>query len=261
MHLSAINLYPIKSARGISLESSTLDDFGLTGDRRWMVVDSAGRFVSQREAHKLALAEVAVEGEDVLVSGAEVGELRVGPPSATASSLRVTIWGDECQAIDGGPVAAEWFTRFLGFQARLVFMPDSTFRTVNPDYVPARRRVSFADAYPLLLATEGSLADLNRRMDQPLPMNRFRPNLVVSGSEPFAEDQWKRVQVGEVAFDVVKPCDRCVTTTIDQATAAAGKEPLRTLAQFRKWNGQVYFGQNIVHQSPGTLRMGDLVTA
>lgn len=261
MHLSAINLYPIKSARGITLSAATLDDFGLAGDRRCMVVDATGRFVSQRESHRLALADVALEGDDLLVSGAGVGMLRIGRPPATAATLPVTIWDDECLAIDGGPMAAEWFTRFLGFPARLVYMPDSTFRTVNPDYVTRQRRVSFADAYPLLLATEGSLEDLNRRMEQPLPMNRFRPNLVVSGSAPFIEDQWKCVQVGEVSFDVVKPCDRCVTTTIDQATGVAGKEPLRTLAGFRKWNGQVYFGQNIVHRSSGTLRIGDQVTA
>jgi uncharacterized protein YcbX len=260
MHLSALNLYPIKSARGISLSSGKLDDFGLAQDRRWMVVDSAGRFVSQRESHRLALVHVAVEGADLVVGGAGAPDLRISPPSEDVRVEPVTIWDDECQARDAGSSAAEWFSRFLGLPVRLVYMPDTTFRTVNPDFVPERRRVGFADAYPVLLIGEGSLQELNRRMEQPLPMNRFRPNLVVAGSAAFAEDGWKTVKVGEVTFDVVKPCDRCVTTTIDQSTGLAGKEPLRTLALFRKWNGQVYFGQNLVHHAPGVLHIGDSIT-
>jgi uncharacterized protein len=259
MQLAAINLYPIKSARGISLPAGQLDDFGLTADRRWMVVDAAGRFVSQRESHRMALIEVALDGKDLVVSGAGEGALRIPVPREEARTERVTIWDDECLAQDGGQEAAAWFSRFLGTPVRLMYMPPATFRTVNPNYVPEKRRVSFADAYPLLLTTEGSLEDLNRRMGQPLPMNRFRPNLVVTGSEPFAEDQWKTIAVAEVTFDVVKPCDRCITTTINQSTGEAGKEPLRTLATFRKWNGQVYFGQNLVHRSLGILRVGDAV--
>jgi uncharacterized protein YcbX len=260
MYLSAINLYPIKSAGGIAVPSWTLDDFGLVLDRRWMVVDATGRFVSQREAHRLALVDVALEGNDLWVSGPGAGELRISPPGEQANHFKVVIWGDECQARDGGPEAGEWFSRYLGFPARLVYMPDTSFRPVNPKYVPQRRRVSFADAYPLLLVGESSLDELNRRMAQPLPMNRFRPNFVVSGSEPFAEDQWRYIQIGGLQFDVVKPCDRCVTTTIDQTTGEPGKEPLRTLATFRKWDGQVYFGQNVVHRSSGRVSAGDPVT-
>ncbi len=170
------------------------------------------------------------------------------------------IWGDRCEAQDGGEEAAAWFTGCLGFPARLVYMPESTFRRANPGYVAARRRVSFADAYPLLLIGSSSLVDLNQRMETALPMNRFRPNLVVSGSTPFDEDRWKQFRIGAVEFAVVKPCDRCVTTTIDQQTGVAGKEPLRTLATFRKWNGQVYFGQNVVHRQAGVLRVGQAVT-
>jgi len=259
MHLSAINLYPIKSARGIALSSVPLDEFGLAQDRRWMVVDSSGRFVSQREAHQMALVEVAVDGEALVITGAGMPDLRVTPPPADAAREQVTIWEDSCPAQSAGPEAARWFSAWLERPSRLVYMPSSTFRTANPEYVPEPRRVSFADAYPLLLIGEGSLEELNRRMDVPLPMNRFRPNLVVAGTEPFAEDQWKTIRVGDIVLDVVKPCDRCVTTTIDQATGMAGKEPLRTLAQFRKWNGQVYFGQNVVHRTPGWLRTGDPV--
>ena len=261
MHLGAIHLYPIKSARGISLSSASLDDFGLARDRRWMVVDSSGRFVSQREAHQLALVEVGLDGDDLIVGTAGLPDLRVSPPPADGPEEYVTIWGDSCLAQDGGAKAADWFSTYLDRSVRLVFMPPTTFRVANPAYVPHPRRVSFADAYPLLLIGEESLADLNRRLETPLPMNRFRPNLVVVGSEAFAEDGWTTIRVGEVVLDVVKPCDRCVTTTIDQATAVAGKEPLRTLSQFRKWKGQVYFGQNVVHRTQGILRTGDPVIA
>jgi hypothetical protein len=260
MHLSGINLYPIKSARGIALSSARLDDFGLELDRRWMVVDPAGRFVSQREAHRMALVEVGLDGADLLLGGAGAGDLRLTQPSEDTPTEAVTIWEDECLAQDGGPGAAQWFSRFLDRPVRLMFMPESTFRTANRDYVPDRRRVSFADAYPLLLIGEGSLEELNRRMKLPLPMNRFRPNLVVAGSEPFAEDGWKSIRVGSIPMDLVKPCDRCVTTTIDQLTGTTGKEPLRTLSQFRKWNGQVYFGQNVVHRTNGILNTGDPIS-
>jgi uncharacterized protein YcbX len=257
MHLSGINLYPIKSARGIALSSARLDDFGLALDRRWMVVDPDGRFVSQREVHRLALVEVGLDGDTLVVSGTGAGDLRLNRPSEEAPRESVTIWDDECLAQDGGAEAARWFSRFLDRPVRLMFMPDSTFRTANQDYVPERRRVSFADAYPLLLIGEGSLEELNRRMEVPLPMNRFRPNLVVAGGAPFVEDTWKSIRVGTISMDLVKPCDRCVTTTVDQLTGKTGKEPLRTLARFRQWNGQVFFGQNAVHRSPGTLKIGD----
>lgn len=260
MHLSAINLYPLKSARGIPLTSARLDDFGLAGDRRWMVTDHTGRFVSQREMPRMALVQVGMEGDDLVVGGAGEPDLRISRPAAGTPTEPVTIWADQCAAQNAGPAAAQWFSRYLGVPVRLMYMPETTVRIANRNYVPQPRRVSFADAYPLLLIGEGSLEDLNRRMEQPLPMNRFRPNLVVAGSDPFAEDSWKEIQVGSVAMDIVKPCDRCVTTTIDQATSVGGKEPLRTLAQFRKWNGQVYFGQNVVHRAPGMLHTGDAVT-
>jgi uncharacterized protein YcbX len=260
MHLSEINLYPIKSARGIPLTSARLDDLGLAGDRRWMVTDPTGRFVSQREVHRLALVHVAVDGDELVVGGAGAPDLRIRQPVSETPAERVTIWEDECLAQDGGVAAAQWFSRFLGAPVRLMYMPETTVRIANRNYVPEPRRVSFADAYPLLLIGEGSLEDLNRRMEQPLPMNRFRPNLVVAGSGPFAEDGWKTIHVGSIVMDIVKPCDRCVTTTIDQATGIAGKDPLRTLAQFRKWNGQVYFGQNVVHRTPGMVHRGDPVS-
>jgi uncharacterized protein YcbX len=170
--------------------------------------------------------------------------------------VEVQVWDDRCLARDLGDEPARWFSSFLGEQVRLVFMPDETFRQIDVDYVPGIRRVSFADGFPLLLIGEGSLDELNRRLPKPVPMNRFRPNLVLAGSEPFAEDTWASVQIGAVGFDVLKPCSRCVATTVDHDTAEAGKEPLRTLATFRKRGHGVYFGQNLLHQGPGSLAVG-----
>jgi uncharacterized protein len=260
MHLSGLNVYPIKSTRGVPLESGALDDFGLQHDRRWMVVDPGGTFMSQRDMPRLSQVRVGLDGEAITVAGTGAPEIRIQPPDDAAEVLTVRIWGDQCPARFAGAAAEQWFTRFLGVSARLVHMPLSTFRRVNPDYVADRRRVSFADAYPLLLIGEGSLGDLNSRLAAPLPMNRFRPNLVIAGSGAFDEDRWRTIRIGDLVFDVVKPCDRCVTTTVDQATGEKGKEPLTTLAQFRRWNGAVWFGQNLVHRSPGTLRLGDAVT-
>jgi uncharacterized protein YcbX len=173
----------------------------------------------------------------------------------------VAIWRDRCDAIDQGDAAAEWASAFLGASCRLVRIADDTVRPVDRDFaVSEGDQVGFADGYPFLLTTEESLADLNDRMAQALPMDRFRPNIVISGFEPFAEDDWRRIRIGEIAFAVVKPCARCPITTTDQATAKRGQEPLRTLATYRQVPGKgVMFGQNLIHESTGIIRVGDPV--
>jgi uncharacterized protein len=259
MHLQSIHVYPLKSARGVSLQSGTLDDFGLEHDRRWMLVDSSGTFISRRTHHQLALVDVQMDGSTLIVRAPGRQNLVVARPGPGTLETMVRVWDSECVGQDAGAGPASWFSDFLGQHLRLVYMPSTTFRRANPDYVREPRRVSFADAYPVLLIGEGSWKDLNARLASPLPMNRFRPNLVIAGTLPFEEDRWASVRVGKVVFDVVKPCDRCVATTIDNDTAGQGKEPLQTLAKYRKWNGQVYFGQNAVHQSGGTLHLGDEV--
>jgi uncharacterized protein YcbX len=138
-------------------------------------------------------------------------------------------------------------------------MADQVVRPANPAFAPPGARVSFADGFPFLLISEESLADLNGRLAVPLPMNRFRPNLVVAGCEPYAEDGWKEIRIGDVKLRVVKPCERCLVTTTDQATGERGKEPLRTLATYRKVGNDVMFGQNVVHENTGELRVGDAV--
>jgi uncharacterized protein len=259
VRLTALIVYPIKSARGIPLRESEVDEFGLRNDRRWMVVDQAGRFISQRSHPRMALVEprFAPGVLQIDAPGMRTLETPVHPTPSVAT--RVTVWDDACGATWLGETAALWFSEFLGDPCSLVHMSGDTVRPADPEYAPAGTRVSFADGFPFLLISEESLADLNRRLADPLPMNRFRPNLVVAGAEPYAEDGWDRIEIGGVRLRMVKPCARCVVTTTDQTTAQRGKEPLRTLATYRKVEGEVMFGQNVVPEGRGHLRVGDQV--
>lgn len=259
IRLTGLNIYPIKSTRGIALEESAVDRFGLRYDRRWMVVDQAGVFLSQRSHPRLALVVPSVR--DGMLQADAPGMPRLETPLHPTASVatRVTVWDDTCAATWVGDRAAEWFSRFLGTPCTLVHMADQVVRPADPAFAPPGTRVSFADGFPFLLISEESLADLNDRLADPLPMNRFRPNLVVAGGEPYAEDGWGRVEVGGVLLRVVKPCERCLVTTTDQATGERGKEPLRTLATYRKVGSGVMFGQNVVHEDTGLLRVGDPV--
>jgi uncharacterized protein YcbX len=259
LRLTGLNIYPIKAVRGIALDQSEVDEFGLRYDRRWMVVDESGGFLSQRSHARLALVAPSIRGDALCVDapGMDTLELPLHPVDIVATT--VSVWDDTCTATWVGEPAARWFSRFLECDCSLVHMSDRYVRPADPAFAPAGSRVSFADGFPFLLISEESLADLNRRLEQPLPMNRFRPNLVVAGGGPYAEDGWKKIEIGGIGFRVVKPCGRCVVTTTDQATGERGREPLRTLATYRKQGGEVMFGQNVVHEGPGCLRLGDSV--
>ncbi|HJR17282.1 MAG TPA: MOSC N-terminal beta barrel domain-containing protein [Gemmatimonadales bacterium] len=259
IRLTGLNIYPIKSARGIPLNQSVVDDFGLLYDRRWMVVDESGLFLSQRSHPRLALVVPTIGQGALEVNAPGMPPLKVPLQPSDAVATQVRVWDDVCPATWTGEHAAEWFSRFLGSRCSLVHMADQVVRPADPAYAPATTRVSFADAFPFLIISEESLADLNARLPNPLPMNRFRPNLVVAGGEPYSEDSWNHVEIGGLRLRLVKPCDRCMVTTTDQATGTRGTEPLRTLAAYRKVNGQVMFGQNAVHESSGQLRIGDPV--
>lgn len=258
--LSELHVYPIKSAAGIPLDSASVDERGIHLDRRWMVVDAAGDFVSQREAPRLALIQVSIGPDGLTVWAPGVIPLEVPMIPGAGKRTLATVWADTVEALRVGEEADRWFGEFLGARCRLVYLPDDSIRPVDPDYGRPRDRVGLADGFPFLLISEASLQDLNGRLEDPLSMNRFRPNLVVRGCGPFAEDGWRRVRIGEVEFRVVKPCARCKITTVDQATAATGKEPLRTLATYRKVGSNVLFGQNLIGDSiEGSLRVGDTV--
>ncbi|KAB2660115.1 MAG: MOSC domain-containing protein [Verrucomicrobia bacterium] len=273
LRLESIATYPVKSCAAIRHESVEVGAFGLGWDRRWMVVDAAGRFVTQRTQPRLALVRVDVGPSALAIEapGEPRLEIPLEPPAAAKRRVvatPATVWNDTVTAWDEGDVAAAWFSRWLGIDARLARFPDDAVRPVNPVYSPEPARTAFADGYPVLLATTASLGELNRRLEVrgalPVPMERFRPNLVVTGGgwEPFAEDGWKRIRIGAVEFDVAKPCTRCVMTTTDQSTGIMPEpgEPLATLATFRRWEGQVIFAQNLVHRRMGRLRVGDAVT-
>jgi uncharacterized protein YcbX len=259
LRLSGLNIYPIKSARGIPLEESEVDGFGLRYDRRWMVVDESGQFLSQRSHSRLALVVPTIRDGALRVDapGMPTLETPLDPPDTVAT--RVTVWDDSCPATWLGESPARWFTDFLGCPCSLVHMAPDVVRPADPAFAPRGSRVSFADGFPFLLISEESLGHLNRRLLEPLPMNRFRPNLVVAGGEPYAEDHWTRIEIGGIGLRIVKPCGRCVVTTTDQTTGERGREPLRTLATYRKRDGEVMFGQNVVHEGPGRLRIGDPV--
>ena len=259
LQLTALTVYPIKSAAGIPLDAWDADAFGLRYDRRWMVVDEDGQHMTQRRHPRLALVRPTIDPDRLRITAPGQTPLELPLEPSDSVTTTVVVWADVCEAVGAGERAASWFTDFLGARCSLVYMPPTTVRPADPFYAPAGIRVSFADAFPFLLISEESLADLNARLAQPLPMNRFRPNLVIAGGEPYLEDRLRDFRIGGLRLRVVKPCDRCMVTTTDQATTERGREPLRTLATYRRVDGQVLFGQTVVHFGPGRLRVGDPV--
>lgn len=259
MELSSLYIYPVKSLKGTSLQSVQVTTFGPHMDRRFMLVDEAGRFITQRQISKLALIDVALKDDRLILS------LPNSPPlpikiQTSGPSKTVIVWRDTCQAVDQGDEAAQAVSKFLEKPVRLVFMTETTFRPVDSAYAKdSSNRVSFADGFPFLIISEASLEDLNRRLGMTLSMNRFRPNLVIRGAVPYAEDAWKKIRIGQMAFDLVKPCSRCVTVCVDQQTGEKGEEPLKMLASYRKENQKIFFGQNAIHGSVGRLTVGDPV--
>jgi len=249
--------YPVKSCGGTSLASATVGPRGIVGDRRWMVVDETGEFLTQRELHRMALVSPRLIHNGLLeLSAPGMPPLTVAP-DGREDRVDVSIWSDRCVALDEGPSAAEWLSAFLEVRCRLVRFPDDATRRVDPQYGSPNDQVGFADGFSFLLTSCASLDDLNHRLAAALPMNRFRPNIVVSGGEAFEEDRWTRISIDGIVFAVVKPCARCVITTVDQRTGEASHEPLRTLATFRNVAGRgVMFGQNLIHEQSGVLHVG-----
>jgi len=257
--LSQLYVYPIKSCGGIALESAAVSATGLRYDRRWMLVDEAGGFLSQRRLPRMALISVRFGPEHLIVGAPGMPDLEVPLHPETGDLVDVCVWGDAGRGAPIGDEADRWFGEFLGFPCRLIYKPDDDVRLVDSLYAEDGDQVGFADGFSFLLISEASLDDLNGRLEEPVPMDRFRPNLVVRGCEPYAEDRWSLVRVGDVSFRVAEPCPRCAITTVDQKTGSRGKEPLRTLATYRRSGGEVFFGRNLIHASLGTVRVGDPV--
>jgi uncharacterized protein YcbX len=260
MHVSGLHVFPVKSLRGGRAAAAAVEPCGLAGDRRWMVVDPAGRFMTQRE-HPLMTRVQAVVEADSLVLSTDGGMRLTVPNNRHGALLPVRVWKDTVPARDCGSEAAARLSEALCTPCRLVYLVSQTARKIRDDFAAHDgEMVSFADGFPVLLATMASLAALNDRLTQPVPMLRFRPNLVVSGTPPWAEDRWRRIRIGEAIFRVAKPCDRCIMTTLDPETGLQpdGNEPLRTLSLFRRSvTGSVMFGQNLVPECCGVLRVGD----
>jgi uncharacterized protein YcbX len=258
VRVTALNVYPVKSCAGTPLEVAEIGRRGIRHDREFMVVALDDRFLTQRECPRLALVQPSLRDERLTLSAPGMPPLSVHPTD-DGPRRSVGIWRDTVAAVDQGDQAAEWLSTYLGAPTRLVRMPADSVRLVDPHFARTPTdQVGFADGYPLLLISEESLEDLNSRLAQPLPMNRFRPNVVVRGSgAPYAEDGWAELRIRDVRFDVVKACARCAITTTDQATAERGHEPLATLARYRQVPRGVLFGQNLIHAAEGVIAVGD----
>lgn len=267
MRLSALLIYPVKSLRGCSVSFSEVDSLGLVGDRRFMVVDESGRFVTQRTLPKMALIDTALSTSELTLSHAEYGQVSVSTGrNAAAAARSVSVWGStELSAEDCGEEAADWLGEVLSFRCRLVRIGERFRRPVIRGGGGRDDLVSFADAFPVLILGESSLAELNDRLisagNDAMTLERFRPNLVFSGGEPFDEDHWHRFRIGPMTFRASGPCARCTITTINPDTGERDFEPLRTLATYRRDptnTSEINFGQNLVHETKsGTLRLGD----
>lgn len=258
MRLASLYVHPIKSCGGVSLERAFVERRGLAGDRRFMLVDPTGAFVTGREEGRFARVKVAIEASSLLVSTAGMAPLRVPTEPHEGERIRVRVWDDETEGLVL-PEASAWFSAAIGRPLRLVYMPDDVRRPVDPRYAGERDVVGFADGFPLLLISEGSLEELARRLGRAVELERFRPNLVVAGAEPHAEDGFSRFRIGRLGFRAVKPCSRCVLTTRDPDTGELGKEPLATLATYRIRDGKVMFGMNVIPDDEGELAVGDAV--
>lgn len=256
IRLSALAVYPVKSCRGTWCRQAVVGPRGLEHDREWMVVDADGRFLTQRTLPRLATVAVELTRDALRLSVADLGAVAV-PLGERGAPRQVTVWRDRVAAESAGAAAAELLSELAGAPCELVRLPPDSVRPVDPARGGAGHQVGFADAFPFLLLSEASLAELNRRLAKPVPMDRFRPNLVVAGCGPHAEDGWAELEVGGIRLECVAPCARCIITTTDQRTGERFREPLATLAGYRRVDGKVLFGQNLVHHGRGVLTVGD----
>lgn len=257
--LTEIWIYPIKSLGGIRLSTAKVMAKGLELDRRWMLVDADGNCLTQRAHPIMSLFKLKVLKTQLTIEYRDDSiHLELNNPPAS-NPLSVTIWDDTVSTFEVNPSHSEWFSNRLGIPCKLVYFPEENDRPVNPKYHVNNEHVSLADAYPFLIIGQSSLDDLNARLSDPVPMNRFRPNFVFTGGSPYEEDTWRNFSIGSNRFVGVKPCDRCVLTTVNQETAEKGIEPLKTLSSYRKSNNKVYFGQNLVALEQKQVSVGDTI--
>src|SRR5688500_1721169 len=257
LQVSELFIYPIKSLGGIPVSNAVVTDRGLQYDRRWMLVDGSNQFMTQREFAEMALlqTEILEDGLKVYHKNKETSITIPFEPEGEAISVQV--WSDTCKGIVVDKKLNEWFSDVLGKHCQLVYMPGTTKRRVDGRYAFNKEITNFSDGYPFMTIGQSSLDDLNSRLKEKLPINRFRPNIVFTGGVAYEEDGWKRISINGINFYGVKLCSRCVITTINQDTIQKGKEPLKTLATYRQKNNKIYFGQNLLHHGQGFLHIGD----
>lgn len=260
--VTQLYVYPVKSLAGIPLQSAQVGERGFQHDRRWMLIDQNNQFITQRNIGEMALLGTAIDAQHLVIRHRhrpELGNLNVPLEADAYARLSVQIWDDACEALAVSQAADEWLSTALQSPVRLVYIPDDAPRQVEPDRVQIPMNVGFADAYPYLLLGESSLNDLNSRLANPVPMNRFRPNIVFSGAAPYQEENWGELLIGGLPFRGVKPCGRCILTTTDQDTGLrhTGGDPLKTLASYRSVGNKVLFGMNLVTLGEGVIQVGD----
>lgn len=257
----ALRIYPVKSCSGLAIGESRVAPRGLEGDRRYMLVDAGGRFLTQREHPRMALIRVTPNDSGYRISAPGLAALDLPAVASTTTDVAVTIWRDRLDAGLGDDRAHAWFSRALGLPCRLVFMDDRHHRPVSPSHGEDGDEVSFADGAPLLLTALESLDALNEQLPAPVTMDRFRANIVVRGAEPFAEDHWRRIRIGRVELEISWSCGRCIMTTVDPETGSRDDrgEPLATLQRLRPSPRGPLFGQNVIPRGLGSIRVGDPV--
>jgi uncharacterized protein len=257
--LTGIRIYPIKSLAGITRSQARVLPKGLEYDRRWMLIDENGVFLTQRVHGTMALFDVRESPQGFVITYQGDSIALPFNPGNPVNPFEVQIWDDRVVAFEVDPEFSAWFSRKLDVRCRLVAFPESNPRPIDMTLANVGENVSLADAYPLLIIGEASLADLNARLTEPMTMNRFRPNLIFSGGKPYEEDTWNKFSIGDEQFSGVKRCARCVLTTINPVTAVKGVEPLKTLATYRRRDNKIYFGQNVIAHTRNEIRIGDTI--
>jgi len=253
--LSGLAIYPIKSTAQVALSSVEMSPFGLNMDRRWMLIDDNGNMLTQRKHARMCLIQCTIEDTRLVVIAPGMQALKI-PLKNSNTNVKATVWNDTCNTFDCGKEAAEWFTHFLKTSARLVYFPEDEVRQVDLDYAKQGDITAFSDGFPYLLISQASLDNLNTRLATAVEMKRFRPNLVLSGTDAFAEDNWKKIRIGDITFNLVKPCSRCSIPSIDPNTAEKSAEAVKALAAYRMRENKIFFGQNVIAEGTGTLEVG-----
>lgn len=255
--VSQLSIYPLKSASGNSLMRMYLGAMGPSFDRRWMVVRPEGTAVTQRQYPRMCLIGTALKNNALSLSAPGMPRVDVERPSE--DMLQSEVWGSEVSGQDCGEVVAQWLSQYLGLEARLIYMADDYQRLVDQDYASNRELVGFADGFPLLICSDASLQNFNSHLNKSISMDRFRPNIVIAGCEPYAEDRWKKIRIAGIEITLAKPCSRCVMPSIDQQTGIKDNAVLDALNTYRRQQGKTYFGQNGLYLKQGVLKVGDAV--